>query len=141
MTAAGPVGKQGKTPVFVSFDYDHDLALKNLFVGQAKHERTPFSIVDWSIKKESSDWRDRARSRIRRAEQVIVICGLHTHRAAGVAEEIKIARSEGTPYFLLRGRATGRVRKPQGTLLQTVQPWTWPNVERLLAGQRHWFFG
>jgi hypothetical protein len=41
-----------------------------------------------------------------------VICGQHTSSAAGVNAEIKIAREEGTPYFLLRGRALGRNVKP-----------------------------
>lgn len=31
-----------KTKVFISFDFDHDEELKNLFVGQAKHDDTPF---------------------------------------------------------------------------------------------------
>jgi hypothetical protein len=39
-----------KTPVFISFDYDHDVALKEFLVGQAKNEDSPFFIQDWSIK-------------------------------------------------------------------------------------------
>jgi len=30
------------SPVFVSYDYDNDLDLKNLLVGQARHKGTPF---------------------------------------------------------------------------------------------------
>jgi hypothetical protein len=99
-------------PVFISFDYDHDLDLKNLLVGQAKYADSPFFIEDWSVKLVSADWRVKARTRIRRANQMIVICGQHTSSAAGVNAEIKIAREEGTPYFLLRGRALGRNVKP-----------------------------
>jgi hypothetical protein len=36
---------------FISFDFDHDEASKNLFVGQAKSDSpTPFIIHDWSSK-------------------------------------------------------------------------------------------
>ncbi|HLD70783.1 MAG TPA: hypothetical protein VI937_02785 [Negativicutes bacterium] len=37
-----------KTKVFISFDFDHDEDLKHLFVGQAKHDDTPFEISDGS---------------------------------------------------------------------------------------------
>ena len=36
--------------VFVSFDFDHNENDKHLFVGQARHSKTPFNISDWSSK-------------------------------------------------------------------------------------------
>jgi hypothetical protein len=124
-------------PVFISFDYDHDLDLKNLLVGQAKYADSPFFIEDWSVKLVSADWRVKARTRIRRANQMIVICGQHTSSAAGVNAEIKIAREEGTPYFLLRGRALGRNVKPTAALTtDKIHEWTWPNLKLLIAGRR-----
>ena len=36
--------------VFISFDFDHNEIEKNLFVGQSKNSKTPFSIQDWSAK-------------------------------------------------------------------------------------------
>src|SRR5450759_4839211 len=62
-----------KVPVFISFDYDHDDDLRVMLVGQAKNPDSPFDVADWSIKEASSDWKDRARARIKRAQQVIVI--------------------------------------------------------------------
>ena len=44
-----------KKRVFISFDYDHDLDLKNLLVGQAKNEDSPFEIADFSIKEAISE--------------------------------------------------------------------------------------
>ena len=49
-------------PVFISFDYDHDLDCKNLLVGQAKNPDSPFEIADWSVKKASPDWKADPRS-------------------------------------------------------------------------------
>ena len=54
-----------KKRVFISFDYDHDLDLKNLLVGQAKNEDSPFEIIDFSIKEAiSEDWKKKVRIRI-----------------------------------------------------------------------------
>ena len=126
-----------KVPVYISFDYDHDSDLKTLLVGQAKNEDSPFSIADWSIKEASSDWKDKARERIKRIKQVIVLCGEHTDTATGVNAEIAIARDEKKPYFLLAGRASGKNKKPTAALsTDKMYNWTWDNLKTLIAGGR-----
>ena len=128
---------QTKVPVFISFDYDHDDDLKVLLVGQAKNEDSPFFIEDWSIKEASTDWRDRAKARIKRADQVIVICGKHTDTATGVNVEVRLAREVGTPYFLLAGYADGGNKKPTAALDEDkLYKWTWDNLKALIAGRR-----
>ena len=124
-------------PIFISFDYDHDLDCKNLLVGQARNPDSPFEIADFSVKTSSAGWKADARRRIRRTKQVIVICGEHTHTAAGVNEEIRIARSENRPYFLLNGRPNGTVRKPTAAQQSDkIYKWSWDNLKNLIAGSR-----
>lgn len=126
-----------KVRVFISFDYDYDLDLKTLLVGQAKNSDSPFEIADFSIKDPSPDWKDKARQRIRRVSQVIVICGEHTDTATGVSEEIRIAQSESKPYFLLNGRADTTGKKPKAALTSDkIYKWTWDNLKKLIAGSR-----
>jgi hypothetical protein len=126
-----------KVPVYISFDYDHDSDLKTLLVGQAANEDSPFSIADWSIKEPSSDWKDKARERIKRVEQVIVLCGEYTNTATGINAEIEIARDEEKPYFLLAGRASGKNKKPTAALsADKIYNWTWDNLKTLIAGGR-----
>ena len=126
-----------KVPVYISFDYDHDSDLKVLLVGQAANEDSPFDIVDWSIKDPSADWKVKARARIRRVSQVIVICGLYADTATGINAEIEIAREEGKPYFLLKGRAAGGNKKPTAALPgDKMYDWTWPYLKLLIAGSR-----
>jgi len=126
-----------KTRVFISFDYDHDEDLKNLLVGQSKNQDSPFEIADWSLKEESDDWREEARKRISRSEQVMVICGEHTDTAAGVSEEIRITRDEDKPYFLLWGRADKTCKKPKVALdSDKIYKWTWENLKKLIGGER-----
>lgn len=56
-----------KKRTFISFDYDYDLSLKNLLVGQAKNDDSPFEITDMSIKTPilDEDWKKNARRRIK----------------------------------------------------------------------------
>ncbi len=128
---------QTKVPVFISFDYDHDATLKEFLVGQSKNDDSPFFIEDWSIKEASTDWKDKAKTRIKRAAQVIVICGKHTDTATGVNVEVRLAREVGTPYFLLAGYADGGNKKPTAARDEDkLYKWTWDNLKALVAGRR-----
>ncbi len=128
----------GKIRVFTSFDFDHDEDLRNLLVGQAKHPDSPFELSDWSIYDHmAGNWRDQVRARIRRVDQVLVICGTHTDSASGVSAELSIAREEDKPYFLLQGRAEKTCVKPNSALqTDRMYKWTWENLKNLLAGGR-----
>ncbi len=126
-----------KVPIFISYDYDHDDDLKTLLVGQANNDDSPFFIEDWSIEEASADWKEKARTRIKRADQVAVICGKNTDSATGVNAEISIARDEKKPYFLLAGRADGGNKRPTAALANDkMYTWTWPNLKTLIGGGR-----
>lgn len=127
-----------KTKVFISFDFDHDEELKNLFVGQAKLDDTPFEISDVSVKEVlPGDWIAKVRPKIKNAEQVVVICGEHTHTATGVSAEIEIAQQLNKPYFLLNGRRGKNCMKPRSAKIEDkIYRWTWENVGLLLKGNR-----
>ena len=126
-----------KVPIYISFDCDHGSDLKILLVGQSHIPDSPFEIADYSIKDASPDWKAKARVRIRRVQQVIVICGQYTETATGVNVEIGIAREENKPYFLLAGRAIGHNKRPTAALRSDqLYKWTWPNLKSLIAGRR-----
>lgn len=122
--------------VFISFDYDHDNDLRGNLVAQARNPESPFSITDWSVQEPiDENWRREVRDRIRRVDLMLVICGEHTHDAAGVAAEVTIAREEGTPYFLLRGRTRRTCTRPR-TALRSDEMYrgTWENLRNLING-------
>ncbi len=127
-----------KTKVFISFDFDHDEDLKNLLVGQAKNDDSPFEITDMSVKEElSGDWKNKVRKRIQRVDQVVVICGEYTNTATGVSAEITMAQEENVPYFLLWGRSDKDCVKPKSAKEDDkIYKWTWDNLKRLLNGER-----
>lgn len=125
--------------VFTSFDFDHDEGLRNLLVGQARHPESPFELYDWSVRAPFGEarWQDKIRERIRRVDQVLVLCGEHTHKATGVAIELRIAREESKPYFLLQGYADRVCYPPtSASVHDKMYRWTWPNLQALIGGSR-----
>jgi hypothetical protein len=127
-----------KARVYISFDYDNDDDLRILLVGQSKNEDSPFSITDASIPAAvTGDWKKSARTRIKGADVVAVICGKKTDTAAGVAAEVTIAQGEGVPYFLLAGRAEGGNKTPKSAKsTDKLYNWTWKNLKTLIHGGR-----
>ncbi len=127
-----------KKRAFISFDYDHDIDLKNLLVGQAKNQDSPFEIADLSIKEAiASNWKDKARTRIKGCDLVIVICGEDTHNAKGVTTELTISQEEKIPYFLLWGRSEKQCYKPTSAKSSDkIYKWTWENLKSLINGER-----
>ena len=123
-----------KKRVFISFDYDNDVELKNLLVGQSKNPDSPFEITDMSIKQTiEKDWKENARRRIKSCDLVVVICGEHTNSASGVHTELKIAQEEGVPYFLLWGRSTKKCVKPlSAKQTDYIYRWSWDNLKILI---------
>jgi len=123
---------------FISFDYDNDGELRDTLVGQARLPNSPFAIVDYSLKERiESKWKEEVRSRIRKTDLVIVICGEHTDVARGVAAELSITREENKPYFLLRGRPGKTCKKPpMAAKSDKIYTWNWDNLSKLIAGAR-----
>lgn len=127
-----------KKRVFISFDYDNDLDIKGSLVGQARNPDSPFEIVDMSIKEViASNWKENARRRIKGCDCVIVLCGEHTASAKGVSAELTITQEEHIPYFLLAGRNSNYLEKPNSAKKSDkIYRWTWDNLKTLLNGAR-----
>lgn len=127
-----------KKRAFISFDYDHDLDLKTMLVGQARLSDSPFDIADFSIKEAiQTNWQQSARTKIKGCDVVIVICGQYTDRATGVSVEVRIAKEEGVSYFLLCGRPDKNCVKPAAAGSQDeIYEWTWDNLKNLIHGGR-----
>jgi hypothetical protein len=112
--AAGAL-RVSKIQIFVSFDIEHDEELFKLLLAQSGTLGPGFEVLGSSERLTSRDvWSESVRRRIREADQMIVICGEHTESSARVSDELRIAREEQTPYFLLWGRREMMCTKPFG---------------------------
>lgn len=127
-----------KVKAFISFDYDHDLELKNALVAQSELDDSPFEINDVSIKQAiDTNWKKYAREKIKESYVVIFICGKYTNTAKGVTAEMSIALEENANYFLLCGRSDEIVQKPSNSKKEDkIYKWTWDNLKKLINGAR-----
>ena len=112
--------------IFVSFEFDKDLDLKNNFYRQAKQETT-HRIRDCSLHESYPDeaWKNKARDAIRHCDAVVVLIGQDTHEAPGVIVETDMARSLRKPVIQVRPQ----VRPYNGlTRLGEPIPWRWSRI-------------
>jgi len=101
--------------IFMSFDMDHDRDLYERLLEQSRNGGSGFEISSRSESPPKGDvWDERARSHIRRADEMIVICGEHTADSPRVSAELRIAQEEQKPYFLLWGRRERMCTRPVG---------------------------
>ncbi len=120
-----------KKRVFVSFDYDNDLALKTLLAGQAQNDYTPFEFADWSMKEPAPQrsWESEAERRIKQCDLVLVIVGERTCRAPGVLKEVSIARENNIRVVQMKGPSGGTRVDGAGSLYD----WNWDNLKKLCS--------
>ncbi len=124
--------------VFISFDIDHDDGAKKMLAGQARLPDSPFEFKDNSVKYHlTGDWEQKVRRRMDNVDVVIVLCGTQTHAATGVSAELTIAKEKEKPYFLLSAYSEKTCTKPKSaSSSDKVYKWTWPNLKKLVAGNR-----
>lgn len=122
-----------KKRVFVSFDYDYDRSLKDLFIGQSRNEDSPFEVIDYSLKEEEpiSKWEREAEEKIKRSDVVVVIVGKYTYRASGVKKEVKMANSNKIRIFQIKGYKDENC--PSVEDAGKYYNWTWDNLKILLG--------
>ena len=120
---------------FISFDYDNDKNIYGSLLAQSENPQLAFHVSEWSVKEPIDEkWKDEVRDRLSRVDLMIVICGEHTHDAVGVAAEVTIAREEGTPYFLLKGRRKKTCKKPRTALRgDEIHAWKQDILKKLIA--------
>jgi len=122
-----------KPRVFVSFDFDNDLALKSFVLGQAKLTNSPFEVVDHSLNEAAPeyDWERKANAAICRSDIVLVMVGAKTHKAHGVLKEVAMARKAGVRVIQIIGYK-GRKYTPVPNAGR-LYAWNWANLKKQLT--------
>jgi hypothetical protein len=121
-----------KKKVFLSFDFDNDRGLKHFMVGQSRLDKSPFEIIDTSLKEAApeAEWVGHAERAIGRSDLVMIMLGKQTYRARGVLTELGIATRLGVRTVQIR--PTGTVARPVAGGGR-VYTWNWDNLERILG--------
>ncbi len=122
-----------KKRVFVSFDFEHDRALKDFILGQAKLTDSPFEVIDHSLSEAAPEhnWESKARAAIKRSDLVLVVVGQHTYRAHGVLKEVAMAREADVPIVQIIGYSDRKYTPVVDA--GRLYAWTWDNLKRLLG--------
>lgn len=116
---------------FISFDFDHNETEKNLFVGQSRNSKTPFSIQDWSAKSSmpQSEWEAIVKEKINKCNMLIVLVGKTMASASGVAKEIKMAKDQNVPVFgVYVDGANSSSNLPEGLQRNRTINWSWGDI-------------
>lgn len=116
---------------FISFDFDHNLDDKILFVGQIKNSRTPFSAQDWSSKEPlpQSTWEAQLKEKIGKCHLMIVLVGRSMGSATGVRKEINFAKEQDVPFFgVYVDGANSSSTLPTGLARNRTIRWNWDNI-------------
>jgi hypothetical protein len=84
-----------KKVVFVAFAIE-DERQRDFLKGQSLHPRAPYEFIDMSVKDAyDSGWKDKVRTRIRRADGVIALVSKNSLTSSGQKWEIACAKEEG----------------------------------------------
>ncbi len=116
---------------FISFDFDHDETEKNLFVGQSKNSKTPFSIEDWSSKSSlpQTKWEALIKDKINKCNMLIVLSGQTMASATGVSKEITMAKDQDVPVFgVYIDDANTSSNLPKGLARNRTISWNWDSI-------------
>ncbi len=120
---------------FISFDYDHNESSKNLFIGQCKLSKSPFSIEDWSSKSSlpQNEWEKIVKDKINKCHILIVLVGKNMSSASGVNKEIKMALDQKVPYFgVYVDGANSTSILPTGLNRNRVVGWDWKEISNAI---------
>jgi len=114
--------------IFVSFAIEDEVN-KNLFTGQAKHDKVPYEFTDMSVKKPwDSEWKTNCRSRIKGCDGVIVLITKHLKTAEGALWEIQCAKDEKVPILGVYMKDTTIDHSPDILWGISKIPWTWLGI-------------
>jgi hypothetical protein len=119
--------------IFISFAIE-DSNLRDLLVGQARNDNSPFEFVDMSVKQAwDSTWKTNCRTKIKGCNGMIIIITKNTKNADGQLWEVKCAKEEGIPRRGIWGHSDDKPASLPTELdgLQVVY-WTWENIKSFI---------
>ena len=121
--------------IFISFAKEDEKS-RNLLVGQARNEKSPFEFVDMSVKEPWDEkWKTNCRTKIKGCDAMIALVSKKTANADGALWEVKCGKEEfGSSR--IRGIYVDSDNKPPSLPTEfsgvRVVEWTWANIKSFL---------
>ena len=116
------------TRIFTSFAIE-DYLIKELFLGQAKHDKVPYEFTDMSVKQPwDTSWKTNCRVRIKSCKGLIVLISKNLRQAEGAIWEIQCAKDEGIPILGVYMSGCGIADTPDQLDGVRKVSWTWQNI-------------
>ena len=113
--------------VFIAFAIE-DEGQRDLLKGQSLNTDSPFEYIDMSVKEPyETDWKDRVRTRIRRADGVIALVSKNTLQSSGEKWEISCAKEESKKMIGLWIYKDDRTSPDVLIGYRTIE-WTWDAI-------------
>jgi nucleoside 2-deoxyribosyltransferase len=122
-----------KNRIFISFAIE-DEAFRNLLVGQAKNDNSPFEFVDLSVKEPWDEkWKTNCRTKIKGCDGMITLVSKNTAKATGALWEVGCAQEEKIPILGVYTDANNKpVALPNVFAKVRVVEWTWANLKKFI---------
>lgn len=121
-----------KKKIFISFAVE-DKNFRDLFVGQAKNQLTPFEFVDMSVKDPwSTTWKTQCRQKIKGCHGLIALLSKKTWNADGARWEMKCAREEGIPILGVHIYKENKGAIPPEIKGLKVIEWNWLDIANFI---------
>jgi len=118
--------------IFVSFAAE-DSNYRDLLIGQAKNERSPFSFVDMSVKEPwDTQWKTNCRTKIRGCDGMIALLSKNTWNADGAKWEMNCANEEDVPLIGVHIHSDNKGAIPTELSGKKVIEWSWDGIKRFL---------
>jgi nucleoside 2-deoxyribosyltransferase len=119
--------------VFIAFAVE-DRVYRDLLVGQAKHDKSPFEFIDMSAQEPWDEkWKTNCRARVKTCDGVIALISKNTRNADGELWEIQCAFEEGIPTMLMWINDE-RPNVPALISGRRINIWSWPNLKTFVDG-------
>jgi hypothetical protein len=118
--------------IFIAFAVE-DIRTRDLLVGQAKNDNSPFEFVDMSVKTPwETDWESKCRTKIKGCDGLIALISKNTSLATGQLFEIKTAEEEKIPVMLMYS-SNDRPTLPYPLNSRLINVWSWANIKSFLS--------
>lgn len=121
-----------KNRIFISFAAE-DSKYRDLLVGQAKNDKSPFSFVDMSVKEPWDEkWKTNCRTKIKGCDGMIALLSKTTKDADGAKWEMKCANEENVPILGVHIHKDDKGTVPAELAGKKIIEWTWDGIKRFL---------